>query len=337
MALHRDRQQQLQYASILPSTLLVLALLACGETPQQPAAASPPIPPPRLLVEVAENDDGWDYYNADVTIIREAGYNGAGMYTPESQSAYNIEQRLQLGTWNMRVQAAAHDPTGDGTMAPGEVDASRVETDDNVAYLRLFDRNGSALTTTPPPMQSYVGNPLPPYGDTVPAFPSPPPGGTPQRTGSSPAGGPLLSRVGSVASTSQPAANGVGAARGRRGRDWLDEIVVTPRGRARLLARLTTGFGPRVGRLGRLDRYVRRRGAHVVEHLLDPEIGAVVEENIAEGGRLLLHVTRQYDRLDANRHVLRAVRFELATGAGDEHQAIVYRLDNIRIEARGGQ
>lgn len=173
MALHRDRQQQLQYASILPSTLLVLALLACGETPQQPAAASPPIPPPRLLVEVAENDDGWDYYNADVTIIREAGYNGAGMYTPESQSAYNIEQRLQLGTWNMRVQAAAHDPTGDGTMAPGEVDASRVETDDNVAYLRLFDRNGSALTTTPPPMQSYVGNPLPPYGDTVPAFPSP--------------------------------------------------------------------------------------------------------------------------------------------------------------------
>lgn len=75
----------------------------------------------------------------------------------------------------------------------------------------------------------------------------------------------------------------------------------------------------------------------MVEHLLDPEIGAVVEENIAEGGRLLLHVTRQYDRLDANRHVLRAVRFELATGAGDEHQAIVYRLDNIRIEARGGQ
>lgn len=141
-------------------------------------------------------------------------------------------------------------------------------------------------------------------------------------------------------SLSRASAAGGGGAAGRRSaveaRRWLDDIVVTGKARDRVLHKLRRQYGKPQGKVGKLDRYARRRGAQVMEVLVDPDVGAVVEENVADAEGLKAHVTHRYEQVGAGVYVKRATRME-TRGRGGQRLVVEAALSNVRIETRGGK
>ncbi len=69
------------------------------------------------------------------------------------------------------------------------------------------------------------------------------------------------------------------------------------------------------------------------EFVVDEEVGAVVEETVSENGRRLLLLRREYERVDADRFVLRLLRTERATRDGG-FAGMTQEFLNVRVEAR---
>jgi hypothetical protein len=303
--------------SVLPVAALLVA--ACGGDQQAPSAA-PDVPRPALLIVVDSNETSWDYYSADISITREAGVNDAGIQVPQGQTNYTVTRRLIDGVWQGTSQYQPHLPMGTGPAAPADVDPARFEIADDLTYHTLYSRAGYPMNPPDPTLGDYSGLEQPPGADTVPPFP---PASAPlaaQRGPSSGAPRPTLRRS---AITADP-------------RAWLANVVVTPANRGRMLASLARYAGAARGTVGRLQRYTRTDGEMMTEMLVDPDIGAVVEENVALRGRLRAHVRREFTPIGHERYLLTAVRVEGGDGSSSGPGiATTIRFTNVHIEARG--
>lgn len=301
--------------------------VACSDSPTQGRLA----PPAPLSDAMYTSYSEFDQLSADATISSEGGYDGFDRPDSFRGQSYALERSLQSnGVWQTTISFSAHNPFG-GTV-PAEVryvDVSRIETDDVGSFHRAYDRAGSLITDQPAtdnydPSQGgtpYVPPGAQPMGELAP-MPSGGGGGGPP---------PILNRQ----SPSPALRNSIPARPDSASRRWLDRMLITPHARIRNLERLRADLGPPQGKIGNLDRYVRSAGEITREVLFDPASGTIVEENLASGGELRLHVRYEYASYAAGVLALSKTRIEQPpSGRSRMRTVVTTTLSNIKISKR---
>jgi hypothetical protein len=125
------------------------------------------------------------------------------------------------------------------------------------------------------------------------------------------------------------------AGRGTPSRDWIGNLIVTPQSGARVRAALDARFGKPQERVEGRDRYVSTRGTTVVELLVDPATGAIVEEIVASNGKRVVRTVHEYDTAASGVLMKRSSRAEIARPDGSS-SVIVTELQNVRIGKQRG-
>lgn len=117
-----------------------------------------------------------------------------------------------------------------------------------------------------------------------------------------------------------------------QGQGWLDNVVVGPEARARWARRFAARFGAAKATVGGRDQYVLQRPNGFTELLVDPTIGAVVEENLVVDGQLRAHTTYTFDQVRSGVFVKHITRTELAPASGGPHVVLVTTLSHVTLE-----
>jgi hypothetical protein len=87
-----------------------------------------------------------------------------------------------------------------------------------------------------------------------------------------------------------------------------------------------------------MDRYARKRGELVLEVLIDPVLGTVVEESVSMQGRHLAKVTHSYVMVQPGIFVRNLTRTEMSPGPyATRSMVIEARTNNVRTEERSSQ
>ena len=309
----RKRLQVLALAS--GAAALAGGLASCRDALER--AVAPQKPDLAVVVSTAiEPDSGWDTYSADVVVTT---YGPDSLLLLEGEATdmkYHVDRTLDANqVWTTTSTFTA--PDRFMADAPLSTLGRAVLVEDGVTAPRIYDAAGRLLTAEDLPAGTLVtrgdltDEQVPPGAeDPIPQIAAPTSGassgpaartrrGTPQASGTSAAGGVTASAV--AGSEREP----------RDPRAWLDDIVITPAARSRVLARLEKYHGKSVGKLGNLDRYVTRSAdGRLLELLVDPAIGAVVEENYAERGRLESHTTHRFTPMSNGGYVRTVTRVE---------------------------
>ena len=262
----------------------------------------------------ADGDSTWNYYSADVTttLFTEERY---GYASPETYrtSTYHIVRTLgSSDVWASVTTFDDYLPLGPVAAGQPRRDILRIESDEAGAYFRVYDRAGTLLSNPSNSPTLFA----PAARDTLdhPAAPSASP--------------TLLvdPRVSRQADAARP---------DRNPRAWLDHIVVTPAAGARVRAGLERAFGASQGRVADRDRFVRVMRGQLLEVLVDPTIGAVVEQNLMDGGRLVQRVRYGYTKADDTTYVRTQIRAERARPDRPDARVIMEQvLTNIRTDTR---
>ncbi|MBA3889532.1 MAG: hypothetical protein H0X64_03280 [Gemmatimonadaceae bacterium] len=293
------------------AAVLVGALAACGEQ-QHPVVPRSTSPSPSLGAAPA---DGWDHYVADVeTSVRGGPASGADKVGARGTFAYQVERtRGKEGAWSTRItltkvpelrsvggERAGHSPVG-----------MRLEIDEEAGELRVFDAKGNRVQgDIPPEAASAIGIER-------------------ARTAAEKRAGRQFPQRGA-----RPAARSTPAAH----RDaWLDNIVITGAARARLAQHRQQVLGRPVERIRGLDRYVVQKPNELREVLVDPALGAVVEENVVAGGKLVRRMAHSYEKREGGMFVKSKTQIEQLVAPDDvEPIVITQTFRNVRLERKGG-
>ena len=135
----------------------------------------------------------------------------------------------------------------------------------------------------------------------------------------------------------KPAGDTPRAGKGRaRTNPGIDRIGPLRGGAASRKRALEAAAGPARGAVRGLDRYMRQRGATVLEQLVDPALGVPVESNAVEGGVLVAHTTYEYQPFGPDRLLRRGTRVERRISGSSDRTVVETRLENGRFERRGG-
>jgi hypothetical protein len=217
-------------------------------------------------------------------------------------------------------------------------DFAKITTDGTGSDPVLYDRGGNVVSTSADPASGTNLAPGVNQSDVTPA------GDATARSWPSPASGtkgsiwfsgvPVSGSAQQAQTTASAPAKLLGTPPARDSHSWLDNIVVGPEARARWAKRLEQHFGSPVGSVSGRDQYVLRVGNRLTEVLVDPAIGAPVEENLVVDGQLRLHKTHEFEQLRAGVFVKTITRAELAIGQSNSHVVFVSRLANVVLEHR---
>src|SRR5262249_53416279 len=77
---------------------------------------------------------------------------------------------------------------------------------------------------------------------------------------------------------------------------WIHSFILSPASTSERMARIGRQFGRRAGTVRGLAQYLRDDAAGRHELLVDETMGAPVEANRVEGGKLVSHTRFSYDR-----------------------------------------
>jgi hypothetical protein len=291
------------------AVLLTLSLAACRDA-ADPGATMPATvgASASSAAAAALTDTTVDFFSADVAIDTRMGL-GAGKLNEYSRTnRFHVERRRRAdGVWISTYTFAEPDQrvfASGGRTPPG---IARLEMADDGSSLRAFDRAGN-----PVDMEAGIA-----------------------------AAERLAAESGQGRGFPERPDRGRGLARRpRQAQPWTNEAVSTPHGRAAQQESLRRRFGAPQGRVNGLDRYAAQRGDHMLEVLVDPATGLVMEQNMASAGKLTQHVTYAYADLGGGVYVRNSARAEFeATPAADgkksNHVVIEYTLSNVRAEKRG--
>lgn len=293
------------------AAILVWGLAACGERhhPVVPQPASPP------LSLAAAPADGWDHYVADVeTSVRGGPASVSGNVGARGSFAHQVERtRDENGAWSMRITLTkVPELRSEGGERAGRSPVGmRLEIDEEANELRVFDAEGNRMHgDIPPDVASAIG--IDRAG----------------RAAEKHAGRRFPERGARPAARSTPAAH----------RDaWLDNIVITAASRARLTQHRAQVLGPPVEQLRGLDRYVVQKPGELREMLVDPALGAVVEENIVADGKLARRTAHSYEPREGGTFVKSKTQIEqLAAPEDVDPLVITQTFRNVRLERKRG-
>ena len=293
----------------LGAVLLALSVAACHDA----ADSELSVPTgPRANAMTAEaaalTDTALDFFAADVAISTRMGV-GAGKLDEYSRTTrFHVERRRRAdGRWASEYTFPAPEQrvfASGGRTPPG---IARLEMEDDGSLLRAYDRSGN-----PVDLEAGIA-----------------------------AAERLVAEAGQ--GREMPERPNRGRTHPRRppqARPWLNEAVSTPQSRAAQRESLRRRFGPPQGPVNGLDRYAAQRGDHLLEVLVDPATGLVMEQNVGRAGKLTQHVTFGYSDLGEGVYVRNSARAEfeatpVANTKKSNHVVIEYTLSNVRAEKRG--
>ena len=309
-------------------TGMAMLVGACGDEPRPivaPEAHAPDVVPASLL------SMEWNYYTGQEAIYSTGGY--AGFDRPDSYRSmtYTVQRTLQPdSTWTTVMLFDPQLPFGPiPTDDQYRYDVARVETNSAHSFFRMYDRSGALIDTdyaSPTGDVVNQGDPqiIPPNASPMPTWPD------------------LSERV--PATTPDPCPDptqiscpvqmrtGAGATIERDPRQWIDQVIVTTASRQRMDAGLEREFGKPSGKVGARERYIHARGRVQLEVLVDPKLGAIVEENQAVDGELKAHVTYRYSQLEPGVLLRSGSRIEIApTRPGEQPRVIYTELSNVKV------
>jgi hypothetical protein len=316
----------LDWRALFPA--LALASLACSDADRPISGINAPPTKANSVMAIDTTEDTWNYYSADVAVTREPGTNTAQISHGTTQSTFGVVRTLSGDMWSSDITEGAWQSSGLGTSPDPEVDIGRLQTDDAGSYLNAYTRTGSPVSITPSLMTDQYPILDPPPGHApLPRFPTPPPGASSALV----VGGGANQSLAKDLSTGQPL--------NRNGhrvepRAWLANVVSTPKNRIRLAAGRLRTFGPPLGKVRELDRYVHTTNGTQIEELVDPITSATLERNIVANGRLLVHQTRSFVDVGASRFALVKIRIENLQSGSSNPTVTEITFDNVRIETR---
>lgn len=307
---------------------IVLAT-ACSDSEPPAAGLSPPSPRTDITVQPIVVADDWDHFSADQQFIVDGPMTGLERPDLYLTRWHHIDRTLSGENWTTVTDFQRYEPFG--TVPPHRVQSqiTRIRSVDDGTLPKYFNSNGVEVSspfvdpTTDLTSGRLKAEVMPAGADTIPLWPSV----------SSSNGVRVASKLPNYAALP----NGTLLSRSEDLRAWLDEIVVTRQARTRALAQLARKFGGHGTAFGRFRRYTEARGDLVTEYLVDPEVGAVVEINIARRGKLLIHVMKGYGRMsDGSGYLLTTTRTQIGSEHGGIPTTVELRLANVRVAKRGG-
>jgi len=253
--------------------------------------------------------DAWDTVSMDLTIAHATlAENGTPTGPQVPASHYHKQGTRTASGWRTVLTMAARDrpvvdtPAGPRQLPPGPR-ISRMEDDGDGSFPRFYDEHGKAVGPPSADLQQRVADLLRKRNPerSVPSF-------EPKRP-----------------------ASGLASAH------WVENLVLTPSRRSARFEDLDRALGAAKGRVGRLTRYALTKDGTTNETLVDPDSGAPVEINIANGGRLVSHTGYSYSADPSGVILQTHIRQEqVASGASGTHVVTDVQTDNIRFSKRGG-
>lgn len=253
------------------------------------------------LSATAPDDTGWNVFSADMVVH----YTPGGVLAkapPSADSSHIVRRLLPDGTWATTITYAPPSILGPRDAINPAKYIGRIEFGGDTTGVRVFDGAGRLIAT-----RNAADLPL-----------------------------AVRQKIGIAGVAAAPASTGAqpdaqSDARGADPRGWITRYVNVPSGAAAARARLISAFGAAPSNLNGRDRYVRTRGSHTDELLVDPSNGAIVEINAADSGRLVLHTTFDFESTEGGPSMLRQIRSEFAHAGSDRHDLLITEVSNIRL------
>jgi len=294
-------------SQFLPSLVVVVTSLvgACTDSPiptTDRATGSP-----RFVASVAGPDSEWNYFAADITIRRDGrGLTARGPSTTQIR----LERQLQNDGWQTRVNLRPE--------APNRADSGAVTTvvfDPRGAVVATYDASGHKIGIPP---RSGKQRSLAQVAELATAID----------------GGKAASRIDHrktlpvrrLPSTAKPAMSPTG-------RQWLDQLIVTPSARRRTLATLQTRYGLAADPDERMNHFRREGAGSVEEVIFDAHIGAVVRQSVGRSTGEFSRVMREFIDTGGGRYVLHRLIFEHGA-AGRSVARLTEEFNNVQAESR---
>lgn len=322
--MRRDTQKRIRVVAAGVFGGFVWALMSCRDVTQPAALVERP---PRISgsVQRIAVDSGWNYYSADMEMITQGD---AGFGVAEARSTFHVERTLDVN--DIWTTSTLIDPEGTfGPIPSGAVNntlVARVLSRDDGSTPTLYDRSGAIVSFQFPDTTDLprIPSAYRPGADTLRPWPTATGSGPPAPSVGVPSGAPPSSAL--VVSGARPKGDP---------RTWLDGMVITPAARLRNMGRLQRRFGMARERVGDLDRYAESSGKESREVLVDPVIGAAVEERASVNGVLRVRRTHTFARLEGGGFVRAATRFEVPQAGRRGTMVMTSSVSNVRVERRG--
>jgi hypothetical protein len=303
----------------LATIAVALSLNACHDVartvdPQAPQVNATVVGSPITI------DSTFNFFAVDVT-MRVTGAPTSSQPDLPRTIAYHLERTLGgNGVWTTTLTLTDAQPFGRPVSGGiSTVDVAKIVTTSDGTVGQVYDRQGHLLTPPPPvSLEALLQGPsrLPsPSRDTLPLWPN--------HFDGSAARSPVA-RIGAAAANVDP-------------RAWIRRFIVTAAERQAMRTAVGQQFGSPVGTVGGLERYTKMVDPLLYEVLVDPGSGIIMEENLAEHGRLRVHTVHRFALLPNGTFVRTGERSEMAGAQGSVPRAIIETtFSNLRVETRGG-
>jgi hypothetical protein len=269
------------------------------------AARVEPIAPPAA----SQNADMWGSFRADIAMTQHrVSASGAPIGIAPPAVSFHVERTRTAGGWRttmtlIRAERPAVRTRSGVRYLDNPFLITRMESDRDGAEPRFYDRAGKPVR---PPSEADLRFLRAGRSDAgshpVPNDPRPAPPAL-----ADPAGGPPSSR-------------------------WIDAIVAVPEQRdARRLA-LEERFGPPIGTVRGLDRFVLDEPDRQQEVLVDPDSALPVEVTTTRNGAPEMHTLMSYARYAGGVLARRSMHAEQTVAESSDRIVIDVELTNVKME-----
>lgn len=315
--------------------VMALSLAGCNDGSVSVVPSAPDITKD-VVVSQINLDSTFDFFSVDVSM----SMTGAdSIYQPDlvRSVSYHVERTLDDGVWTTATSLLGAEPLGtpdSGSISTAEVGKIISTSDGSVG--QLYDGQGNVIAA---PQQvnfdTLIAGREQFHATILDGMPSWPDG-----FGISAMRSTLSS--GTAVASSITAAPPVVVRRDKSPnavdpRAWIRRYAMAPWQRESAVASLHRRFGDSVGKVGDLHRYVATLDGTLYEALVDSVSGAIVEENVAEGGHLRIHTTHRFTRLPNGVLVHLSDHSEIGGESGSAPRAVIETtFSNMRLETRGG-
>jgi len=313
---------------------IAVFLVACRDVPRSVAPSAPEVA--RDVVASQINlDSTFNFFAVDVSMSM-TGLDS--IYQPDlvRSVSYHVERTLDDGIWTTTTSLLGIEPLGAPTAGGASTAnvAEIISTSDG-SIGQLYDSQSNIIAPPSlPNFDSLIAGHEQFHAAILDGMPDWPQGfGISANETAQGRAAPVLRNV----TTSTPVVRRDKTPDGANPRSWIRRYAVAPWQRESAIAANHRRFGNPAGKVGDLQRYTTRLGGALFETLVDSVSGAVLEENIAEGGRLRVHTTHRFTRLPNGVLVHLSDHSEIAGAAGSTPRAVIETtFSNMRIATRGG-
>lgn len=313
---------------------IALFLAACDDASRSEVPSAPEIA--RDVVSSQINlDSTFNFFAVDVSMSM-TGLDSLHQPDLVRRVSYHVERTLDDGVWTTSTSLLAVDPLGAPTAGSSSMaDVAKIVSTSDGLIGQLYDSQ-NILIAPPPPVNfdTLVAGHEQFHAAILDGMPNWPQGFGISAMRTAPDGSATIAR--NVAA-SAPVVRHDKVPDNADPRAWIRRYAIAPWQRQSAVATNHRHFGDPAGEVGSLQRYATRLGGALFETLVDSASGAIVEENVAEGGQLRVHTIHRFSWLSNGVLVHLSDRSEINGADGMAPRAIIETtFSNMRIETHGG-